>query len=195
MRASAKSKAMVYAKSFGAYSVELGAGGIPQRAKKFGRALCYSVSRRYQPVGSDMTRRRRYYTDDDIEHGITPSELKRAGRDRQKEYMRYWFHRNFEDPAEETPYNTREGGYLYIWGGPYNAHDELLRAIRKGARRDPGLLDERTLDLRPTLVAFVIQRTRQCSASLPFGPSVHSLVLACDRLKCRPVGEERTTKF
>jgi hypothetical protein len=39
--------------------------------------------------------------------------------------MRHWFHQNFEDPVHETPYNSQEGGYLYIWGGPYNAHDEL----------------------------------------------------------------------
>lgn len=36
-----------------------------------------------------------------------------------------WFSANFEDPAEETPYNSREGGYQYIWGGPYEARDEL----------------------------------------------------------------------
>jgi len=39
--------------------------------------------------------------------------------------MLYWFHRNFEDPGEETPYESAEGGYIYIWGGPYEARDEL----------------------------------------------------------------------
>jgi hypothetical protein len=29
-----------------------------------------------------------------------------------------WFDENFEDPAESTPYDSREGGYLYINGGP-----------------------------------------------------------------------------
>jgi hypothetical protein len=72
-----------------------------------------------------MARRRRYYSDDDIERGITPSELKRAGRERQKEYMRHWFHRNFEDPVHETPYSSQEGGYLFIWGGPYDAREQL----------------------------------------------------------------------
>lgn len=36
-----------------------------------------------------------------------------------------WFHANFEDPVHETPYETREGGYQFIWGGPYEAHEEL----------------------------------------------------------------------
>lgn len=72
-----------------------------------------------------MARRKRYYSDDDFEVGLTPSALKRLGRERQKEYMRYWFRRMFEDPANETPYNSAEGGYLYIWGGPYDAREEL----------------------------------------------------------------------
>ncbi len=41
------------------------------------------------------------------------------------EKMREWFFDNFEDPVERTPYESREGGYIYIWGGPYEAHDEL----------------------------------------------------------------------
>lgn len=28
-----------------------------------------------------------------------------------------WFNRMFEDPANSTPYQSAEGGYLYIWGG------------------------------------------------------------------------------
>lgn len=40
-----------------------------------------------------------------------------------------WFHENFEDPAQETPYDGREGGYQYIWGGPYEATDELNDAF------------------------------------------------------------------
>lgn len=36
-----------------------------------------------------------------------------------------WFFENFEDPAHETPYNGREGGFLYIHGGPYEARDVI----------------------------------------------------------------------
>jgi hypothetical protein len=41
------------------------------------------------------------------------------------EVMRVWFHSRYCDPAEGTPYNGAEGGYLYIHGGPYTAEDEL----------------------------------------------------------------------
>lgn len=34
--------------------------------------------------------------------------------------MRVWFLSRYCDPAEETPYNGREGGYLFVQGGPYD---------------------------------------------------------------------------
>ena len=37
-----------------------------------------------------------------------------------------WFFENFENPAEETPYDGREGGYQYIWGGPHEASDYIF---------------------------------------------------------------------
>jgi hypothetical protein len=36
-----------------------------------------------------------------------------------------WFRKNYEDPAENTPYESAEGGYQYIWGGPYDAREEI----------------------------------------------------------------------
>jgi hypothetical protein len=80
--------------------------------------------RRQRDSGLRAVARQRYYSDDDIERGITPSELKRASRERQKVYMRHWFHRNFEDPSNETPRD--DGEFIYIWGGPYNAHEQLF---------------------------------------------------------------------
>ena len=81
-------------------------------------------------VGRNAKRRRqkpgkRYYSPDDPDSYITPSSLKRLGKEKQIVYMVHWFFGMFEDPANETPYNGREGGYQYIWGGPYEAVDEL----------------------------------------------------------------------
>jgi hypothetical protein len=39
--------------------------------------------------------------------------------------MRAWFFEHFTDPAENTPYESAEGGYIYIWGGPFVAGEEL----------------------------------------------------------------------
>ena len=64
----------------------------------------------------------RYTTRYDPE-GVTPSRLKRFGRERQLEYMEAWFRTYYEDPERETP--VSEGEYVFSWGGPYSAVDEL----------------------------------------------------------------------
>ena len=46
-------------------------------------------------------------------------------QEEQVQLMLQWFYWNFEDPAQSTPYESREGGYQFIWGGPYEASDEL----------------------------------------------------------------------
>lgn len=51
--------------------------------------------------------------------------LRDADHDTQHEIMENWFRERFEDPAERTPYESAEGGYIWIWGGPYDAHEEL----------------------------------------------------------------------
>jgi len=39
--------------------------------------------------------------------------------------MEGWFSENYDDPANFLPYETREGGYQYLYGGPYEL-DEIL---------------------------------------------------------------------
>lgn len=56
---------------------------------------------------------------------IDDDELEGASRDEQRDAMELWFRARFEDPAERTPYESREGGYIWIWGGPYEAEEEL----------------------------------------------------------------------
>jgi len=57
-------------------------------------------------------------------------DIRGLADDDAAEAMVEWFRQNFEDPAESTPY---EGGYVYIWGGPYEARDELEDAFGKVA--------------------------------------------------------------
>lgn len=58
-----------------------------------------------------------------------PPSIEGYTDDEAIELMEEWFHANYEDPAMETPYNGREGGYQYVWGGPYNASEELYDAF------------------------------------------------------------------
>jgi len=36
--------------------------------------------------------------------------------------MEAWFHKNFEDPKNETPYDIETCDYQYLWGGPYGTY-------------------------------------------------------------------------
>ena len=51
--------------------------------------------------------------------------LKKAEPEHQVIAMREWFLSRYCDPAIETPYISREGGYQYIHGGPYSPSEEL----------------------------------------------------------------------
>lgn len=65
-----------------------------------------------------------YFASDD-ERPVTRADLPNEEREAQLDVMRTWFFQNYEDPAQRTPYITAEGGYIYIWGGPYEAREEL----------------------------------------------------------------------
>lgn len=56
---------------------------------------------------------------------LSKNEIKRLNNDSKIDIMRSWFHEHFSDPVENTPYESSEGGYIYIWGGPYDAYEEL----------------------------------------------------------------------
>jgi hypothetical protein len=56
---------------------------------------------------------------------ITSDALEKADRDTQKEVMEFWFYNNYEDPVHSCPHNSEEGGYQFIYGGPYEAQEEL----------------------------------------------------------------------
>lgn len=56
---------------------------------------------------------------------ISASNLAKADAELQKEVMQVWFHSHFEDPAHSCPHDSAEGGYQFIYGGPYEAEEEL----------------------------------------------------------------------
>ncbi len=72
------------------------------------------------------------YEEEDNSYGALRDVLKanpiltgRTNKSRMVEMLVEWFRQYYEDPANETPYNGREGGYLYVYGGPYSAEEEL----------------------------------------------------------------------
>jgi hypothetical protein len=61
----------------------------------------------------------------DLEHPLSEDDVSEADRDTQLDIVETWFRLRYEDPAERTPYESAEGGYIWIWGGPYDAREEL----------------------------------------------------------------------
>jgi hypothetical protein len=70
-----------------------------------------------------MQRKQEYFDLEGI-HPVSEDTLRNADPDNQIEVMKEWFFHNFEDPAQHTPYESPEG-YIYIYGGPYDARTEL----------------------------------------------------------------------
>jgi hypothetical protein len=66
---------------------------------------------------------------------VSAAVLKRMGKDKQIAVMREWFFTNFSDP-NDLPYDSSEGGYQWIWGGPYDASDELHDEFEGFAKDD-----------------------------------------------------------
>ena len=64
----------------------------------------------------------------DTELGFEPNDnwIKTTNPELRHEAMRIWFITRYEDPANETPYMSSEGGYIYVHGGPYDAGEELI---------------------------------------------------------------------
>jgi hypothetical protein len=52
--------------------------------------------------------------------------LSGMGRSKAINAVVEWFFANFEDPVHHTPW---DGGYVYIWGGPHDAREEIYDAF------------------------------------------------------------------
>jgi|SRR6516162_4533382 len=62
-----------------------------------------------------------------------PPDIRGLDDDDAATKMVDWFLTNFENPAENTPWD--EGEYVFIWGGPYDARDELEEVFGKLATK------------------------------------------------------------
>ena len=77
-----------------------------------------------------MPRKATHYTDPDVEGGqyqynISRTALGKMEKKRQQDIMRQWFYERYEDPVNSQPYDSREGGYIYVNAGPFDAREEL----------------------------------------------------------------------
>lgn len=54
--------------------------------------------------------------------GTTPRAVEGLSPEEQSEALEEWFRSKYESPNERTPY---EGEFIWIWGGPFDAREEL----------------------------------------------------------------------
>jgi hypothetical protein len=58
-----------------------------------------------------------------------PEDFDGLGVEEAVKLIKQWFFTNFEDPVHNTPHaDGSEGGYQYIWGGPYDT-DDVIRNV------------------------------------------------------------------
>jgi len=67
-------------------------------------------------------------------------DIKNLEKDEQIKIMKNWFLSNYQDPQNECPYDKEEGDYVYIYGGPYYAKEELIDEFDEYV--DEELIDE-----------------------------------------------------
>jgi hypothetical protein len=76
----------------------------------------------------------RYYLEYDI------YEIKNLSKEKQIEIMENWFLSNYQNPEDECPYDSEEGDYVYIYGGPYDAREKLEDQFEEYV--DKSIIDE-----------------------------------------------------
>jgi hypothetical protein len=57
---------------------------------------------------------------------VSPSaDLSGLGLEDRQAAVLAWFGSNFEDPVQETPWDSEDRTHVYVWGGPYDARKQL----------------------------------------------------------------------
>jgi hypothetical protein len=67
----------------------------------------------------------RPFLEDGSQFGISRAAFEAMDQDEQREAMREWFLQNFEDPVNSTPRDDETKEYVFLWGGPYDAREQL----------------------------------------------------------------------
>jgi HEPN domain-containing protein len=61
----------------------------------------------------------------EVEEPEEPDDPEELNPEVHKKSMRDWFYQHYSDPIHSSPYDSEEGDYVYIFGGPYDPKEEL----------------------------------------------------------------------
>jgi hypothetical protein len=67
----------------------------------------------------------RPFLEDGSQFGVSQEAFEGMNEDEQRKLMLQWFYENFEDPQNATPYDSEAKEYIYLWGGPFDAEEQL----------------------------------------------------------------------
>jgi hypothetical protein len=67
----------------------------------------------------------RPFIEDGSQFGISQATFAQMKPAEQRELMIQWFFEDFKDSANQTPWDGETKEYMYIWGGPYSASDQV----------------------------------------------------------------------
>lgn len=107
-----------------------------------------------------------------------------TGREAKKEELKAWFFQHYEDPVHNTPYESAEGGYIYIWGGPYEALDVLYDEF--GGTVDEDIIQEVAKELDQECFEWArIPTLDDFEPSVPLSEHFTRFLDSLDRIKDR----------
>src|SRR6266496_520073 len=89
---------------------------------------------------------------EDIEFILKIAERMLAGRYISTDQMVEWFLEHYENPAQRTPHESREGGYQYPGNGPYDAREVLADNFPDATEAD---IDDAARTLEDTATEWV----------------------------------------
>ena len=82
------------------------------------------MPRRTSAVGEEPMSEKRPFVEDGSQYGVSRGQFRRMRKDEKRYLMVQWFYEHFDHPDNVgTPWD--EGEYLWIWGGPYDAAEQL----------------------------------------------------------------------
>jgi hypothetical protein len=115
-------------------------------------------------------------------HPVTPpsKELFEFEGEALVEAVKEWFFSNFEDPVENTPYDSREGGYQYIWGGPYDTREIFSDYL---SDLPEAVAEEIINDLEQTTDQWTVSDKRLYDEAPPEPSSYDELQIALNNLE------------
>ena len=89
----------------------------------------------------------------------------------QLKLMRDWFLTHYEDPAHSLPFETAEGGYIWIDGGPYDPHDVLYEKFSEVVPEE--VIESIAADLSEECAEWAKQIDLSIDDFYRFDPSEH----------------------